>query len=567
MVQVSPAPAPAILVPPSGSPANNPSASPNNGSLDSSDDAANQAQRASVKGQRATVFSKREHKAGTMKTFHQNEHLGFKPKTLNTKAHWRLLLEDVLNEPFNSKVGFILGMLLTLTILASVFQLILATCPGFEDCAEQLKDVIATPELYSNFTTAMMSSGKDSIEITNSVGEIIAREECIFYWPYETTFNVLFTVELIVRLMVQYEHPSDVFKDPFFYIDTIAIVPFYVEVITQQDLLSDGIKAFRIFRLFKLARNFQGTITLAVATQESLSALQVPGFFLFVCSITLGVFEFYAEKYGAQIENIEPAFRNIPEAIWFILVTMTTVGYGDIYPASVMGKCCNIFAMLFGVLFLAMPLSIVGNNFCNAWVDRDRVTLVAMIRRGLEVNGKSKDEVVGAFDRLDTDGSGSINFKEFVVGVRQLGIVNIGVKRLHKLWKAIDTDHTGEIMTSELVELVFPGAFDEDEEKELDKLEVLEGAKTFGPTPVVAHNTKEFEMHTRQSTMARERTQAMYSQVMKRIDDQDVDITALNKKLSNLLALLERRKSVNITDADAQPGLVNLDKGDDAPPS
>ena len=65
---------------------------------------------------------------------------------------------------------------------------------------------------------------------------------------------------------------------------------------------------------------------------------------------------------------MEPAFHSIPHAIWFMLVTMTTVGYGDVSPNTEMGRMITVLAMVFGVLFLSMPLAIVGNNFCNIWL-------------------------------------------------------------------------------------------------------------------------------------------------------------------------------------------------------
>ena len=64
----------------------------------------------------------------------------------------------------------------------------------------------------------------------------------------------------------------------------------------------------------------------------------------------------------------------------FIVVTMTTVGYGDVYPVSTLGKLASVISIVFGVLFLSMPLAIVGSNFCAAWADRDRITMIALLR-------------------------------------------------------------------------------------------------------------------------------------------------------------------------------------------
>mmetsp|Transcript_7063 Transcript_7063/g.8118 ORF Transcript_7063/g.8118 Transcript_7063/m.8118 type:complete len:496 (-) Transcript_7063:221-1708(-) len=330
-----------------------------------------------------------------------------------TKDNWRSTVNTLLNEPNSSISAKMIAISLTLLILGSVGVLILGTCDGF-------------------------------------------REEDMDWFPVEATFTILFTVELVTRCAVQYNDVKSVVLDTYFYIDTLAVIPFYVEAFFGVEL-PDIIKAVRIVRLFKLARQFQGTITLAAAVQDSLAALTVPGFFLMISATTFGVLVYYIEKAGMSIEswNGEARFRSIPEAIWFIFVTMTTVGYGDMVPTSSLCRVVNVFAMLFGVLFLSMPLAILGNNFCNVWQDRDRVTLIARIREALMEGGANKSTVRTAFEKIDLDKSGSINFKEFVVAIQVLRI-DMNVKSLQRLWKSIDTDNSGEIMVDEFAELVFP---------------------------------------------------------------------------------------------------------------
>lgn len=82
-------------------------------------------------------------------------------------------------------------------------------------------------------------------------------------------------------------------------------------------------------------------------------------------SLLFGVFVYYLENIGVKLQSgahAEPTFHSIPHAIWFIFVTMTTVGYGDVSPVSALGQVVNIFAMVFGVLFLSMPLAILGRG-------------------------------------------------------------------------------------------------------------------------------------------------------------------------------------------------------------
>ena len=132
----------------------------------------------------------------------------------------------------------------------------------------------------------------------------------------------------------------------------------------------------------------------------------MPFFFLSVAVIIFSSFAYYLEKEAAasyvgplvdvrrlrarsllhcisrvharsQDDDAAPhAFRSIPHAIWFMMVTMTTVGYGDVVPFTDTGRAISIIAMVFGVLFLSMPLAIVGNNFCQIWDDRKRVIFI-----------------------------------------------------------------------------------------------------------------------------------------------------------------------------------------------
>eukprot|EP00239_Pterosperma_sp_CCMP1384_P010780 CAMPEP_0197866044 /NCGR_PEP_ID=MMETSP1438-20131217/43999_1 /TAXON_ID=1461541 /ORGANISM="Pterosperma sp., Strain CCMP1384" /LENGTH=486 /DNA_ID=CAMNT_0043484575 /DNA_START=1339 /DNA_END=2799 /DNA_ORIENTATION=- len=285
-------------------------------------------------------------------------------------------------------------------------------------------------------------------------------DEDVNWKPVEIAFTVFFTLELLVRCLVQYDTIQALSLDPYFYVDLLAVVPQYFTLFLSVD--SDYIEllaSVKIFRIFKLARQFQGTETLYAAVEDSIDAMTVPGFFLIISTSTFGVILYYAERSGIDLEHherhVEPQFASIPAAIWFTFVTMTTVGYGDITPASTICKIITIMSMIFGILFLSMPITTIGNNFWAAWQDRDRVTLIARIREALLKGGTTKSDVAAAFAKIDLDNSGSLNFREFVVALEMLHI-NMTLKKMQNLWKSIDTDHSGKIMVEEFAELVFP---------------------------------------------------------------------------------------------------------------
>ena len=120
-------------------------------------------------------------------------------------------------------------------------------------------------------------------------------------------------------------------------------------------------KALRMLRLLKLARQYDGSVVIIRSLTISMQALKVPTFFLSVMVIVFASVIYYLEKEASEStvsvdddDVLAAAFRSIPHAIWFMLVTMTSVGYGDVTPSTDTGKTIAALAMIFGIIFLAM---------------------------------------------------------------------------------------------------------------------------------------------------------------------------------------------------------------------
>ena len=149
-------------------------------------------------------------------------------------------------------------------------------------------------------------------------------------------------------------------------------------------------------------------------------------------------------------------FQSIPHAMWFLIVTVSTVGFGDVSPVTPLGQLYISAVILMGILFLAMPLSVVGNNFQQVWDDRTLYKLQALTRQMLSENDMSPDDCITAFKQFDVDGDGLVDEKEFAHFV--VGVLGLQLKKpeLVKLWAMLDANKSGTVNFAEFAEMLFP---------------------------------------------------------------------------------------------------------------
>ena len=144
-----------------------------------------------------------------------------------------------------------------------------------------------------------------------------------WHTPTHTGFNIVFTIELVTRLAIS-TSMADLLSNVYLYFDFFAVVPFWIELFP---VVAKGggdslniMKALRILRLLKLARQFQGSVILAKAIQLSLQALMVPLFFLLLACLLFASFIYYLELEAVEGDDgslmREPAFNSIPHALY-----------------------------------------------------------------------------------------------------------------------------------------------------------------------------------------------------------------------------------------------------------
>lgn len=192
-----------------------------------------------------------------------------------------------------------------------------------------------------------------------------------FHDPFfivETICICWFSFELIMRFI---SAPSKVhfFKDIMNIIDFFAIMPYFVTLGTElakdkgaQPSVSLAlirvIRLVRVFRIFKLSRHSKGLQILGQTLKASLRELALLIFFLFI-----GVILFSSAVYFAEVDSPGTLFTSIPEAFWWAVVSMTTVGYGDMCPGTVGGKLVGSMCAIAGVLTISLPVPVIVSNF------------------------------------------------------------------------------------------------------------------------------------------------------------------------------------------------------------
>jgi voltage-gated potassium channel len=171
---------------------------------------------------------------------------------------------------------------------------------------------------------------------------------------FEATIVGIFTIEYIFRIVTA-ERPLKFIFSFYGLIDLLAILPFYLA--TSLDLRSLRLlRLLRILTLFKLVRYNKAITRFVSAINESKSELFV---FSFASAIVLylsavGIYHF---EHAAQPE----VFKSLFDSLWWAVATLTTVGYGDIYPITVGGKIFTFFVLLIGLGLVAVPTGIIAS--------------------------------------------------------------------------------------------------------------------------------------------------------------------------------------------------------------
>jgi len=197
--------------------------------------------------------------------------------------------------------------------------------------------------------------------------EWVAREFGVWLDILERVSMVIFTVEYVARVWSCTANPAYArplmgrlrfMATPLALIDLVALLPFYLPFIALDLRFMRLLRLLRILRIARLARYLQSLQLLGrvfMKKKEELAAALVVLFFLLVFASS---FMYYAEH------EVQPqAFPDIPSAMWWAVATLTTVGYGDVYPISPLGRLLGSVVAILGIGLFALPTAILGSGF------------------------------------------------------------------------------------------------------------------------------------------------------------------------------------------------------------
>ncbi|XP_007564748.1 potassium voltage-gated channel subfamily G member 2 [Poecilia formosa] len=207
-------------------------------------------------------------------------------------------------------------------------------------------------------------------------------QRCYNIFVLETVCVAWFSLEFLLRF-IQTQSKCTFLRTPLNVIDVVAILPYYITLIV--DSLSVGgkpagsgnnylekvglvlrvLRALRIFYVMRLARHSLGLQTLGLTVKRCTREFGLLLLFLCVAMALFSPLVFLAEsEMGAKQE-----FTSIPGSYWWAVISMTTVGYGDMVPRSIPGQVVALSSILSGILLMAFPVTSIFHTFSRSYVE------------------------------------------------------------------------------------------------------------------------------------------------------------------------------------------------------
>lgn len=218
------------------------------------------------------------------------------------------------------------------------------------------------------------------ISVILETEESLSIRYSIFFFVFEAITVILFTIEYVLRIWTctmdpRYQSPIlgrlKWAITPMAMIDLVSILPFYIPSSGLDLRFLRAVRLVRLFRVLKMAHYSQSLKTLTNVMRAKKEELLVT-LFAGLILLTLASSLMYFVERDAQPE----AFSSIPSSMWWGVATLTTVGYGDIYPKTMLGKLLGSAIAVLGIGLFALPAGIIASGFSEELKNKTKGTVV-----------------------------------------------------------------------------------------------------------------------------------------------------------------------------------------------
>ena len=253
--------------------------------------------------------------------------------------------------PLSKTIDYSLIILISLNVMAIIFESI----PSFE---AEYHDALVAFEVFSVLVF--------SIEYLFRLWSCVDLKEYQNLTPTKARLNYIFS--------------------PMATIDLLAILPFYLMLFITIDLRF--LRVLRLLRIFKLTR-YSGAMNLVINVFKEEAGTFFAAFFVLVILLILASSGIYLLEH-----NVQPkVFGTIPDAMWWAMATLTTVGYGDVVPITPLGKLFGGFITIIGVGMVALPAGILASGFSDL-VHRRKLLYSSHLEKALNDGVMTTEEEV-----------------------------------------------------------------------------------------------------------------------------------------------------------------------------
>ncbi|XP_050734211.1 potassium voltage-gated channel protein Shaw-like isoform X4 [Eriocheir sinensis] len=287
---------------------------------------------------------------------------GYEEDYLNGRMSWwqktRPKVWSLFDEPYSSWMAKVIAMLSVFFIVVSILSFCLKTHPNMR-----------VPVIVNVTVRSVDRNG--SISSSWYLNKDRTDPHAAFFYV-EAACNAWFTFEILMRFSVT-PMKLEFVRNTINIIDFVATLSFYMDIILNYTQFAGSednagkaaeviefFSIIRILRLFKLTRHSGGLKILIHTFKASAKELTLLVFFLVLGIVIFASLVYYAERLQANPHN---DFKSIPEGLWWAIVTMTTVGYGDMVPKTYVGMFVGALCALAGVLTISLPVPVIVSNF------------------------------------------------------------------------------------------------------------------------------------------------------------------------------------------------------------